>query len=163
MQPWETLTPRERDMLVAERVLGWVRKSFASPARTSVLTPGAALVGVTFDTPVEGGRLPWTVNLGGPDYLETPDGQARYVRGTWPYGKECEIPHFTTDLVAAWQVVEHVTQPHADKRNVRFSSLWRAVDLWTRPAAEAAELLCMLAMAAVEARPIVAADEEAAS
>ena len=162
MQPWETLTPRERDMLVAERVLGWVRKAISPPMQTFMVAPAGYHV-VQPSRIVGPGVSAWGIDFGGPDYLETPDGQARYVRGAWPYGPESEIPHFTTDLVAAWQLVEHVTQPHADKRNVRFSSLWRAVDLWTRPASEAAELLCMMALAAVEMRPIAIADEETVS
>lgn len=90
---------RALDVRVAIEVFGWERRSFAAPAAAS---EGVA---ISADASASAGRVVWTIDLGGPDYLVTPEGLPRYVRGAWPYGPESEIPYYSTDLAAAYAVM----------------------------------------------------------
>lgn len=69
---WESMTPRERDALVAEMVMGW----------------GAVVMGATS---VAGGVEPGS-----------------HYPGAVP------VPPYTTDIAAAWRVVEHMANDGFD-------------------------------------------------
>lgn len=62
------------------------------------------------------------------------------------------IPHYTTSIDAAWQVVERVTRPiHTQEELIRaaktdFTHWFDSACLWVCTASEAAELICINAL-----------------
>ncbi len=63
------------------------------------------------------------------------------------YEDEC---FFSEDIAAAWTVLEKVTEPRADGANSRFMYWFTHSDLWAMSASEAAEAICLAALATSE-------------
>jgi hypothetical protein len=78
---WKALSPRERDALVAERVMGWRRYRSSYHPCYALLSADLLRDGAMVD---QGAEVP-----------------AEPCRDA--YGR---VPHYTTDIAAAWEVVE---------------------------------------------------------
>lgn len=147
---------REIDALIAERIMGLnvVARDFPC---------GYAPDSGSY----QGHHFPYDDNMAaswwtdrGPVYLRP--------NGTWPYSLlerpsglpayrfvDVEpVPFYSTDIAAAWRVVEEITQPKyaAGLVSTRFMLWWRKADLWADTAADAALLICRAALAALEAQ-----------
>jgi hypothetical protein len=96
MKPWSEMSPQERDAWVAEKVMGWEMCTFdhSRPKhRSSKDFPGTIINN-------------WD-SKGPHKWLESPDGQSKvYLCGCECVGEE--IPHYSTDIAAAWEVVEKI-------------------------------------------------------
>jgi len=84
---WDAMSPRERDALVAERVMGWSRYGAIARGKRVVLL--AKTHGACWHILVRSQRDP----------------------GTWEKTDEAltkvdHVPRYTTDIAAAWEVVE---------------------------------------------------------
>ena len=71
------------------------------------------------------------------------------------------VPHFSTDIAAAWLVVEKITDPHQMTQemmqnmvNTKFGYWWDQANLWAMTALEAAEAICRVALLAVIGREV---------
>ncbi len=104
---WEELTPRQRDALVAEKVMGWH------------------------------------------DIVE----RDMYAYGVTPDGPSAVVRNYTTDIAAAWQVVEYMAQRHATIEITVTDVLTHVAIGLLRPKAvayskEAPEAICLAALRA---------------
>lgn len=102
-KPWQDMTDRERDALVAENVMGWQRVE--SPGmRITLLLPGEmakASYGIRMaaswdrigDVSVPVATLSKTVEESGLEWL-----WRKHARDT--------LPHYSTDITAAWEIVK---------------------------------------------------------
>lgn len=108
-KPWQDMTDREHDALVAEKVMGWQRVE--SPGmRMTLLMPGVmAQAGYSIrmaaswdrigDVSVPVATLSKTVKESGLEWL-----WRKHARDT--------LPHYSTDIAAAWAVVEQLHAQH---------------------------------------------------
>jgi hypothetical protein len=126
------VTDRELDALVAEKVMGlpllWAHKVWSMEDW------------LTTDYPTEQNTMA-IVNEDKGDRISMP--------------KFLVIPHYSTDIGAAWLVVERVTRiPESDEEatraaNTRFALWFERTSLWAMTAKEAAHAICMGALEAV--------------
>lgn len=83
-------------------------------------------------------------------------GRAPANQTPWP-GQLQPLPEYSTDIKAAWQVVERVTRiprtlEEAERAaGTRFMFWWEKANLWAYSEAEAAEAICQAALVAVGA------------
>lgn len=67
-------------------------------------------------------------------------------------------PPYSTDIAAAWMVVEKITEPPKTTKeaklaaNTRFAMWFTNAELWAMSASEAAEAICRAALAAQDGR-----------
>jgi len=98
---------RELDALVAEKVMGWIGSVFKGPTLR---------IGNRY---LHEGDPIWT----------TPEGdlyhRARSIDGSY-VGDDC--PHYSTDIAAAWQVVEKVREKYVINIEIDCENIW--VELW---------------------------------
>ena len=70
-------------------------------------------------------------------------------------GTNLRVLPYTTDLNAAWQVVERITQPPTKRdepyhsAGPRFAIWFKTADLWASTGAETAEMICKAALKCV--------------
>ena len=104
MKPWDEMSEREKDAWLAENLFDWDRVCES-----------------WYDSEgIEGTRM------------TSPDGVEVTVWG-WHYECDCddfgdELPHYTADISAAWQVVEHI---HANIANVTTLECDSSIGRWT--------------------------------
>ena len=138
---WSSLTPRERDALVAEKVMGWV------------IDPGAC-----HDDPTE----IHTAFLFDP--AQYPDAYPSVSHGLRPERSDQFVPHYTTQIARAWEVVEKM-QSMNHQQDIHIQCLHGKWDVsmchferneeqmewgdWTINAPTAPEAICKAALRAV--------------
>lgn len=143
---WDEMSPRERDALVAEKVMGtsvvWVKALHAYTPRegsTALNDMVPEYVSIPCEDMGDGAVLYWTAECGTPN---------EYVPR--------EIPRYTTSISAAWEVVEEMDRDrwlgitrHKDFWRAVLSSTTRSAPL--HPSAEAPtapEAICLAALRA---------------
>jgi hypothetical protein len=140
VKPWSEMSPRERDVLVAEKVIGWKMCTFSHSRpkhRSSKDFPGTIINN-------------WD-SKGPHNWLESPDGQSKvYLCGCEDVGEE--IPHYSTDIAAAWEVVEKLC--HYSERSflIQKTGAWlvRFQEGVFMPGETAPEAICLAALKAVD-------------
>lgn len=137
---WASMTPEERDLLIAEKVTGWT-----PPLCREVLNS----VGEPHDTwsHLFGGRLccAWCGYEAAPDAFDVDHVVDDSCISTDP-------PHYSQAMNAAWLVVEHITQPPNSRvaalqmANTRFAHWFDGAHLWSESAQEASQAICVAAL-----------------
>lgn len=82
---------------------------------------------------------------------------AEWRKGEWIYTYNetpfethwAPVPYYSTDIAAAWQVVEEITDM-LHPASYTFIELWEAQSMWACTASEAALAICRIALKASE-------------
>lgn len=132
---------RELDALVAEKVMGWKRLFSDESVRKIVETSG----------PISAGGINFLMNL-----------QNSWIIPGEPSPEIIEVPQYSTDIAAAWAVVEKFKSPyHFDlwrapyraaeiSWSCSFSKSIDARDIVRADAATAAHAICLAALEAMQ-------------
>lgn len=140
MTPLAMKPGRELDVVIAERVMGWSRRGAGDHTKPEHRP--------SKDFP---GRVINNWDSKGPhDYLESPGGRSRiYFCGCDDIGEE--IPRYSSDIAATWEVVErlHKLDPD-DGLKIWFIGHWQASFGATIADADTApHAICLAALKAV--------------
>ena len=142
MKDWNAMSPRERDALVAEKVMG------REPRTTWIATnDGGKSCCASTST-----RGPWRDRADLAEWLE--DQQAKGYHRDYEIAKWESHPRYTTDIAAAWEVVEKM---HGDGRDVWISYFEEgdiqvqvdSADAHLGSPASAPETICLAALRAM--------------
>jgi hypothetical protein len=113
---------REMDALIAERVMGWKWMGIDHETLAMLLDPTARRH---------------------PAWREYPD---RPHSSDW----DAYVPHYSTDIAAAWEVVEAMqSESRPDAEWIHFAAAIDGVNLLTETAGDAALAICRAALKAV--------------
>jgi hypothetical protein len=147
---------REMDALIAISLFDWRWMKYPAPN----MSDGTWLTGIF--PPDKPGRWP-VPNFYNKIWVPSDDKANRFSnwdQSSWwdNDGKERNqgLPYYSTDIAAAWMVVEKITDPYnmtyemMDKMvNTKFGYWWDQSRLWAMTAKEAAEAICRAALLAI--------------
>lgn len=131
---------RELDALVAARVFG--ADLSIAPAHTWELNEAGEIDVVAWDSDYHNGP---SCTRCGYSFCIHCEGETAYTAAPC----QVEPPRYSTNITAAWQVVEYITWPERAPANTRFAAAWDAADVWAMDASQAAEFISRAALAAV--------------
>lgn len=139
--PWASMTPEERDLLIAEKVMGWT-----PPLCREVLNAVREPRGTWSHRIDERLCCAWC------DY-EVPGTELFDIHHTAHCSDiSTDPPRYSQSMDAAWEVVKHITQPPTSREaalqmaNTRFAHWFDGAHLWSESTQEAAQAICVAAL-----------------
>lgn len=136
---WSALSPEQRNALIHEKVMG------------KRLTCGGTIEFSEHDVPSRAGGVAFTMTI----WTCQRCGEVGSGKPPECHEKLVPLPSYTTDMNAAWLIVEHITNPPTSacepyhSAGPRFALWFKTADLWASTGQEAAEMICLHALKCV--------------